>query len=128
VGSSYRDLIVWQRAKTLAVSVYRATEPFPKSELYGLTSQMRRAGISVASNIAEGQGRTTPGEFVQFLGHARGSLLELQTQAEVAIELEFLTRNSGADLLRDCGEVLFLLNRLMNSLTGKSKTNMRSSN
>ena len=128
MGSSYRDLIVWQRAKTLAVSVYRATEPFPKSELYGLTSQMRRAGISVASNIAEGQGRTTPGEFVQFLGHARGSLLELQTQAEVAIELEFLTRNSGADLLRDCGEVLFLLNRLMNSLTGKSKTNMRSSN
>jgi len=119
VGNSYRDLIVWQRAKALAVNVYRATEPFPKAELFGLTSQMRRAGISAVSNIAEGQGRATSGEFIQFLGNARGSVLELNTQAEVAMELGFLTSNVAENLMRDCGEVLLLLNRLMTSLRAK---------
>ena len=78
VCHKYRDLIVWQKAKVLACVVYRVTECLPKPELYGLTSQMRRAAVSVASNIAEGQGRLTKGEFVQFLGHVRGSLLELE--------------------------------------------------
>ena len=119
MGNSYRDLIVWQRAKALAVNVYRATEPFPKAELFGLTSQMRRAGISAVSNIAEGQGRATSGEFIQFLGNARGSVLELNTQAEVAMELGFLTSNVAENLMRDCGEVLLLLNRLMTSLRAK---------
>jgi len=80
MARSYRDLLVWQKAKALAVRIYESTEQFPKAETYGLTSQIRRAAVSVPSNIAEGQGRLTPGEFLHFLGQARGSLLELDTQ------------------------------------------------
>jgi four helix bundle protein len=87
MGNSYRDLLVWQKAKALAVSVYRTTEHFPKSEVFGLTSQLRRAAISVPSNIAEGQGRGSKKEFAQFLCISRGSLLEVMTQAEIAAEL-----------------------------------------
>ena len=98
MSHSYRDLLVWQKAKSLAVHIYLQTESFPKSEIYGLTSQMRRAAISVVSNIAEGQGRLTPGEFQQFLGHSRGSLLELETQLEIACELRILDKQED---LRD---------------------------
>ncbi len=91
MGHSYKELIVWQKAKALAVAIYQATEKFPKSERYGLTGQLRRAAVSVASNIAEGQGRNTTGEFLQFLDHARGSLLELQTQLDISLELKFLS-------------------------------------
>jgi len=90
VARSYRELIVWQKARNLAVQTYKATESLPKSETYGLTSQVRRAMVSVASNIAEGQGRLTSGEFQHFLGLARGSLLEAETQLMVALELGFL--------------------------------------
>ncbi len=75
MGHRYRDLIVWQKARTLTGEIYRVTGNFPKNEVYGLISQLRRAAISVASNIAEGQGRLTKGEFCNFLGQARGSLL-----------------------------------------------------
>src|SRR6476660_1254780 len=75
---SYRELIVWRKSMALVKDVYLCTQDFPKSELYGLTSQLRRAAVSVASNIAEGQGRFSRGEFKQFLGHARGSLLEIE--------------------------------------------------
>jgi len=81
---SFRDLIVWQKSITMAVSVYKLTQGFPREELYGLTSQMRRATVSVASNIAEGHGRLNTGEYRQFLGVARGSNFELQTQLEIA--------------------------------------------
>ena len=74
MGYSYRELLVWQKAKALAVLIYRQTDNFPKSETYGLRSQLRRAAVSIPSNVAEGQGRLTRGEFQQFLGHARGSL------------------------------------------------------
>jgi four helix bundle protein len=87
LANSYKDLLVWKKAKALAVAVYRATDRFPKGELFGLTSQMRRAAISVASNIAEGQGRGSKKDFAKFLCMARGSLLELQTQLEIAEEL-----------------------------------------
>lgn len=86
----YRDLVAWQKAKALAVAVYRATEQFPKHDLYGLTAQIRRAAVSVASNIAEGQGRLTQAEFRHFLGQARGSLLELDTQISIAKDLNYL--------------------------------------
>jgi four helix bundle protein len=76
---SFRDLQVWQRAIQLTVAVYRMTQDFPREELYGLTSQIRRSAVSVASNIAEGQGRLSRGEFRQFLGIARGSNFEVQT-------------------------------------------------
>jgi four helix bundle protein len=81
---SYRDLVAWQKAMRLVTDVYRCTESFPKAEVYGLTAQLRRAAISVPSSIAEGQGRASTGEFKQFLGHARGSLLEVETQLQIA--------------------------------------------
>jgi four helix bundle protein len=86
---SFRDLIVWQRANELAISIYKSTQPFPREELFGLTSQLRRSLVSIPSNIAEGQGRLTTGEFRQFLGMARGSNCELQAQLEIARALEF---------------------------------------
>jgi four helix bundle protein len=89
MARSYRELLVWQKAKSLAVNVFRATESFPQSQLYGLTSQLRRAAVSVASNIAEGQGRLITGEFRHFLGPARGSLLEMETQLAIALDLGF---------------------------------------
>ena len=90
MARSYRELLVWQKAKKLAIHAYKATEPFPRTEMFGLASQIRRAGVSVVSNIAEGQGRMTSGEFIHFLGLARGSLLELETQIDIALELAYL--------------------------------------
>ena len=89
MGDSFRDLQVWQRAIQLSLSVYRLTEGFPKDEVFGLTSQLRRAGVSVASNIAEGYGRMSTGEYKQFLGIARGSNSEVQTQLVIAGELGY---------------------------------------
>jgi len=89
MADSYRDLLVWQRAIQMSVGIYRLTAGFPKEELYGLTSQIRRAGVSVASNIAEGYGRMSTREYKQFLGMARGSLLEVQTQLVITRELGF---------------------------------------
>jgi four helix bundle protein len=87
---SYKDLIVWQKAKDLAVLVYELTEEFPRSELYGLTSQMRRAVISIPSNIAEGRRRGHKKEFLHFLLNAYGSGAELETQIEIAKQLKNL--------------------------------------
>ena len=89
MGESFRDLVVWQRSIQLSVAIYKLTSLFPKEEMYGLSSQLRRAGVSVASNIAEGYGRTSTGEYKQFLGMARGSLLEVQTQLVITRELGF---------------------------------------
>jgi four helix bundle protein len=116
MSHSYKDLIVWQKARTLAGDVYRITEIFPSKEIYGLTSQMRRAVISVASNIAEGQGRLTKGEFQQFLGHARGSLLELETQIAIAFDLGYLGRHESSAIESKTAEVSRLLNGLIDSL------------
>ena len=89
MAQSFRELLVWQRAMQLTVAVYRLTRDFPREEVFGLTSQMRRAAVSVPSNIAEGHGCLSGGEFRQFLGIARGSNFELQTQLEIARALEF---------------------------------------
>ena len=97
---SYRDLRIWQEAVALALVIYRATAEFPKHELYGLTSQMRRAAVSVSSNIAEGKGHSSDGDFGRFLFHARGSLLELQTQIVIASGLDYLTKEQAANLTR----------------------------
>ncbi|MGA2673687.1 MAG: four helix bundle protein [Terracidiphilus sp.] len=86
---SFRELLVWQRALQLTISIYRLTQGFPREEIYGLTSQIRRAAVSVPSNIAEGHGRLSTGEYRQFLGVARGSNFELQTQIEIARALGF---------------------------------------
>ena len=112
----YQDLIAWQKAKTFATEVYRATEPFPRTEIYGLTSQLRRAAISVASNIAEGQGRVTRGEFCHFLGQARGSLLELENQLAIAVDLSFLEQQEFCSLQQNSLEIRKLLNGLIESM------------
>ena len=88
MAHSFRDLVVWQRAMQLTVAIYRLTQKFPREEIYGLTSQIRRSAVSVPSNIAEGHGRLNSGEYRQFLGIARGSNFELQTQLEIARALE----------------------------------------
>lgn len=112
----YQDLIVWQKAKAFAGDVYRATESFPKSEVYGLSSQLRRAALSVASNIAEGQGRLTRGEFRHFLGQARGSLLELETQLAIAVDLDFLQESERVVLQEKSTEIRKILNGLIESM------------
>jgi four helix bundle protein len=119
VARTYRQLFVWQKAKALAVQVYRSTEQFPRNETYGLTSQLRRAAVSVPSNIAEGQGRLTSGEFSHFLGQARGSLLEMETQLDIALDLRYLDQNEQQTLAQEIYQVLGLLNRLIESLRRK---------
>lgn len=89
MAQSFRKLLVWQKSMQLTVAIYRLTRDFPREEIYGLTSQIRRAAVSVPSNIAEGHGRLNGGEFRQFLGIARGSNFELQTQLEIARALGF---------------------------------------
>jgi four helix bundle protein len=116
MARSYRELLVWQKAKALAIRVYKETDQFPRSEIYGLTSQIRRAAVSVPSNIAEGQGRLTPGEFRHFLGQARGSLLEMEMQLAIACDLNYLQKHNLESLDHDAYEVLGLLNRLIESL------------
>ncbi len=86
---SFRDLQAWQRSIQMSVSVYRLAKGFPREEMYGMTSQMRRSAVSVASNIAEGHGRQSTGEYRQFLCMARGSNFELQTQLEIARAFQF---------------------------------------
>jgi four helix bundle protein len=113
---SYRELIVWRKSMALVKDVYLCTQGFPKSELYGLTSQLRRAAVSVPSNIAEGQGRLSKGEFKQFLGHARGSLLELETQILIAQQLGYLPIEQMQNLLDRAAEAGRILNGLLGSL------------
>jgi four helix bundle protein len=115
----YKDLHVWQKSMELARQTYFLTSRFPSEEKFGLVSQMRRAAVSVPSNIAEGQARNTTGEYVQFLSHAEGSAAELDTQLRVSIELGYC---SGADLeevLRLLTDVQKMMKRLRYSLTPK---------
>jgi four helix bundle protein len=116
MGKSFRDLIVWQRAIDLTTEIYRLTESFPKSEIYGLTSQIRRAAVSVASNIAEGAGRGSKRDFRHFLMTARGSICEVQTQLILAGKLEFARREKIAEIESTANEVGRMLNRLIQSM------------
>ena len=116
---SYRELVAWQKAIELVTEIYRATQSFPDRERFGLTSQLRRAAVSVPSNIAEGQGRQSTGEFKQFLGHARGSLLEVETQIFIAGNLGYLSQEQSASLIQRTEEVGRILNGLLNSLKGR---------
>jgi len=123
--SSYRDLRIWQEAVELALVVYRATAGFPKHELYGLTSQIRRAAVSIPSNIAEGKGHHSDGDFRRFLLHARGSLLELQTQVVIAQRLEYLTEEQASGLNRLTDDLGRGLNGLIQSVRGESRERTR---
>ena len=113
---SYRELIAWQKAVDLVTEIYAITREFPRDEIYGLTSQLRRAAVSVPSNIAEGQGRATKGEFIQFLCHARGSLFELETQIVIAERLGYIEPEIEWRAASKITEVARILNGLLTSL------------
>ncbi|MGD0830702.1 MAG: four helix bundle protein [Terracidiphilus sp.] len=119
MGQSFKDLVVWQRAIELTVDVYKLTSKFPDSERFGLTNQMRRASVSIASNIAEGYGRSTKGEYIQFLGFARGSCSELETQIVIAKKLDFGALQSLQSTESHCDDVGRLLGALMKSIRSK---------
>lgn len=114
-ADGYRDLIVWQKGIALAKLIYALTKDFPNEEKFGLVSQMRRASVSVPSNIAEGQARHTTGEFIQFISHAEGSVAELDTQLHLAAELGFATTEQAAP----CFDLLGDLRRMLNGLRRK---------
>ena len=114
--SNYRDLIAWQKGVDLVVESYRAAEAFPTSELYGLTSQLRRAALSVPANVAEGRGRLHLKEFIYHLGVAQGSLCELETHVEVARRLGYLTLVASSRLEQRTTELTRILHGLQNSL------------
>jgi four helix bundle protein len=116
-AESYRNLEVWKKAMALVTQVYQCSEDFPKSEYYGLRAQLRRSAVSVPSNIAEGKGRWSKREFELFLSHARGSLMEMETQLQIAVNLKYLSTSVGEDLLAKSGEVGRMLNGLRASLS-----------
>ncbi|MDZ7315243.1 MAG: four helix bundle protein [candidate division KSB1 bacterium] len=113
---SYRELIVWQKSVALAKRIYLSTSQLPKEETYGMQSQMRRAAVSIPANIAEGQARQSTGEFLQFLGIARGSLAELETLLILCEALNLLDKPNVTALLSDCEEIGKLLSGLIKSL------------
>jgi len=119
---SYRELIAWQKAMFLVQSVYEAVRTFPKEEIYGLTSQLKRASVSIPSNIAEGQGRKSTREFLRHLSIAYGSLMEVETQILVALSLRYLSQGAVDTLLERTAEVGRLINGLSNALASKIAT------
>jgi four helix bundle protein len=116
MGQSFKDLVVWQRAVQMALEVYKLTSDFPASERFGLTNQLRRASVSVASNIAEGYGRSTSGEYVLFLGHARGSNCEVQTQLVISAALGFGPKKAHEIAEGLSGEVSRMLVAMLSKL------------
>src|SRR5947207_3404375 len=116
MSDSYRDLIAWQKAMALVTEVYRVTEGFPEREIYGLTRQVRAAAVSVPSNIAEGKGRQTKRDYLQFLYRARGSLLEVETQLEVSRNLGYLDEPKFEALFERAAEVGRVLNGLITNV------------
>lgn len=119
--SVFRDSPLWQRAMELSTAVYAATKIFLKEDMFGLTNQLRRASVSVPSNIAEGQSRLTAGEFIHFLGIARGSTLEVQTQLELATRLGVGNANQIAEVQNLSIEVLRILNSSITGIREKQK-------
>ena len=115
---SYKDLLVWQKSMALVKDIYGVTRSFPQDEPFGLVRQLRRAAVSVPSNIAEGQSRHASGEFVQFLSHAEGSLAELETQILIAVDLDFCNKEGSESSLAQIEE----LQRMLNSLRQKLAT------
>jgi four helix bundle protein len=123
VAQAVRDLLVWQRAIELSVCIYELTRTFPQEELYGLTMQLRRASVSIASNIAEGRGRLTDGEFRQFLGMAQGSNYEVETQLIVARRLRLGKTEMLDEAEALSGEVGKMLNSLLSVVAAKRAIN-----
>jgi four helix bundle protein len=117
--TNYRELVVWQKAMDLACVAYELTRRFPSEERYGLSQQLRRAAVSIASNIAEGQGRQTTRDFLHFLYIANGSLRETETQTLLSERLQYITADERTRFFSHAGEVGRLLMALINSLKRK---------
>jgi four helix bundle protein len=115
---SYKDLVVWQKGIALAKLIYTVTAKFPTEEKFGLVSQMRRAAVSIPSNIAEGQARHTTKEFIQFISHAEGSLAELNTQLILAVELNFCSSDASDPASQLMEDLRRMLNGLRRKLAG----------
>jgi four helix bundle protein len=113
---NYRELIVWQKAMKLAKAAYRLSNELPRKEAYGLISQLQRAAVPVPSNVAEGHGRLTDLQFRHFLGNARGSPCELQTQVELAHDLDYIGSEKLREFMQQSSEVARLINGLITSL------------
>ena len=113
IVKSYRELIVWQKAMDLVIEVYNLTKLLPKEELYVLTSQIRRAVVSIPSNIAEGNARHTSSEYVRFLAIARGSKSEVETQLEICVRLNYLSAEQVQTAMGLCNEVGKMLNSMI---------------
>lgn len=124
-SKSYRDLVVWQKAVAVVTDVYRLTETFPSSELYGLTSQVRRAAVSVAANIAEGQGRNSTKDFLKFLSNARGSLYEVETHMVIARNLGYVAGGNAESICAKFDEVERLLAGLIRALAVRASDEER---
>ncbi len=120
--STFRDLIAWQRAFDLCIAVYEFSESFPRHECFALTEQIRKAAVSVPSNIAEGRGRGSWRDYRRFLLHARGSLFEIQTQALIATKLGFVTAADAERLVTDSEHVARLINGLLRYLNRNGPT------
>ena len=116
---SYKDLLVWQKGISLAKMIYELTRAFPAEEKFGLISQMRRAAVSIPSNIAEGQARHTTGEFVQFVSHAEGSVAELDTQLILSVELDFLPKREALPTYESIDELRRMLKALRRKLVAR---------
>jgi four helix bundle protein len=114
--SSYRDLKVWQKSMELVMEIYSIVKGFPKNEEYGLSSQIKRSAISVPSNIAEGYGLNHTKDYCRFLEIARGSLFEMETQYEIAANLDFVSKNNLTEINLKCSEVEKMLNSLISKL------------
>ena len=116
MAQSFRDLEVWQRAMDLTAAVYELTHSFPKQEIYGLTSQMRRCAVSIPSNIAEGSARATKRDFAHFITMARGSAAELETQLLLAVRLGYISQETHKEVEHLCFRVARMLTRLLESM------------
>lgn len=115
-----KDLKIWSRALELCIDIYKATQDFPKQETYGLTSQMRRAAVSISSNISEGAGRHTNGQFIQFLSFATGSAYELQTQLHISNRLNLIPNDEMSRLENSIDELLKMIYVFKQNLIIKS--------
>jgi len=116
----YKELKVWQKGMALAKDVYRVTEKFPAAEKYGLAAQLRRAAVSVPSNIAEGQARSGTKEFLQFLSHADGSLAELETQILLSLDLGYCGGADAAQISNGISEIQKMVAAIRRKLSGFS--------
>lgn len=113
---SFHDLVAWQKAIELVTEIYQTSQKFPKEEMFGLTGQIRRAAVSIPSNIAEGRGKSSTGEFQQFLYHARGSLAEVETQLLIAINLGYITKADVSHIVELIGRVGKLRHGLLSAI------------